>query len=73
MDTNDELSLVVAEFPNCNIAGCKDKARYNGKTKEGRWELMCEKHFEKLGVGLGLGKGLKFALQDDGEGKKSRK
>ena len=61
---NDELLVVVTEFPNCNIEGCSQKAKYNGKTKEGRWELMCEKHFQKLGVGLGLGKGLKFTLQD---------
>lgn len=42
---------------------CKDSpeiARYDGKTKFGPWACMCEDHFNKYGVGLGLGRGQKL-------------
>lgn len=32
-------------------------AKYDGKTKDGPWALMCEDHFKIHGIGLGTGKG----------------
>jgi hypothetical protein len=39
---------------------CGAPALYDGKTKPGFWAAMCQKCFEKHGIGLGLGKGQKI-------------
>lgn len=36
------------------------EAKYDGKTSIGSWALMCEEHFKRYGIGLGLGKGQKL-------------
>ena len=41
----------------CRKQGKKIEAVYDGKTHYGVWAFMCVKHFKKLGVGLGVGKG----------------
>lgn len=52
----------VAEFPRCDVCG-KEAARYDGKTKWGPWAYMCQKCFEKFGVGWGMGRGQKLELE----------
>ena len=36
---------------------CERRASFDGKTKQGQWANMCEKHFTQKGIGLGTGKG----------------
>lgn len=55
----------VLELPQCDF--CRQNplikwqvAHYDCKTKMGPWANLCEEHFRKYGVGLGLGKGQKL-------------
>ena len=55
-----------AEIFDCTL--CKrpaGKTMYDGKTKMGPWAYMCITCYTKYGVGLGLGKGQKYELQED--------
>lgn len=56
--------LKVAKFPQCDM--CSGIARYDGRTVMGPWAYMCEKCFNIYGFGLGLGKGQKFVLKEEG-------
>jgi len=47
--------VLVKELPKCDF--CDMKAHYDGKTIMGPWANMCELHFRKFGVGLGVGRG----------------
>lgn len=38
----------------------KQKAVYDGKTSLGVWAFMCEEHFNRYGMGLGIGVGQKL-------------
>lgn len=54
----------VRELPNCDF--CKANptpAAYDGKTTFGPWANMCDTHFQRFGIGLGLGKGQKLLLK----------
>lgn len=51
---------VVASVPKCDY--CERLAMVDGKTKDGPWANMCEKHFEQNGIGLGQGMGQKYIL-----------
>lgn len=52
------------EKPTCDYCG-QSKAHYDAKTKHGPWAYLCEECFQKIGIGLGLGKGQKLE-KDDG-------
>lgn len=39
-------------------------AEVDGKTTHGPWANMCEEHFERHGVGLGLGRGQRLIYQE---------
>jgi len=55
-------------IPNCDLCreqGKAVKAIYDAKTIHGWWAYLCEEHFNKLGIGLGLGKGQKLVLKED--------
>ena len=45
----------ASKLPRC--AFCDDTACYDGKTQMGPAAYMCERHFARYGVGLGLNKG----------------
>lgn len=62
-------STTVSSLPDCDI--CKyvsrptnkiEPAAYDGKTKDGPWANMCDRHFKSHGVGLGTGKGQRLVL-----------
>lgn len=57
----------VTELPMCDFCllegEARTDARYDGRTKQGPWGYMCEKHFTECGVGLGLGRGQKLILK----------
>ena len=55
---NEEV--LVNEVKGCSF--WSEKAIVDGRTKMGAWAFMCEKHFKKYGVGLGLGKGQKLKV-----------
>lgn len=57
----------LPRYPNCDLcgsAGATVQAKYDGKTTMGPWAYMCEKHFKKYGVGLGLGKGQELIVEE---------
>lgn len=50
----------------CDICGCSltgYKSFVDGRTKNGRWAIMCELCYVKHGVGLGVGKGQKYEMK----------
>jgi len=54
------FTVQVNEYPNCDFCrlnGVKCHALVDGKTKLGPWAFMCLPHHERVGIGLGLGKG----------------
>jgi hypothetical protein len=40
-------------------------AYYDGKTVMGPWAYMCESCFQRVGVGLGLGRGQRLVVRDE--------
>lgn len=57
----------VAIMPHCDFCkmqGLTVTANYDGKTHSGPWANMCDEHFDRNGVGLGLGKGHYFVLSE---------
>jgi len=61
--TDDGHVTEVRSEKECDI--CGKTAEYDGKTRMGPWAYMCERHFRKLGVGLGTGKGQKLEVVGD--------
>jgi hypothetical protein len=59
---------VVDRMPTCDL--CRGGGRptepafYDGKTTQGPWAFMCERHFREYGVGLGEGRGQKLFTED---------
>lgn len=57
---SDEVKVTV--LPGCDF--CDRTARYDGKTIMGPWANMCQKHWDKHGVGrLGTGYGQRLLLR----------
>lgn len=58
--------VVVVELPKCGFCRTEDHvqvdATYDGATTYGPWAYMCENHFQKYGVGLGVGAGQMLVL-----------
>ena len=42
------------------------KLMYDARTSMGGWGNLCSRCFNRYGVGLGVGKGQRYSLQDDG-------
>lgn len=47
----------VEEMPPCDLCRDGTLAVYDGKTITGPWAFLCQKHFDQVGIGLGLGRG----------------
>ena len=47
----------------CRVHGFKELAHYDARMTTGVWANLCESHFNKLGVGLGLGRGQLLVAQ----------
>ena len=63
----NHTQVEVLELPQCDF--CRQnplvmyqEAHYDGKTRMGPWTFMCREHFNRFGVGLGLGKGQELIL-----------
>lgn len=60
-------TTVVQSIPNCDIHKQATPPTYvpavaDGKTTLGPWAFMCQDCFDRLGVGLGLGRGQRLVL-----------
>jgi hypothetical protein len=65
----DVVVARVDRIPNCYFCLNEESkivpAEFDGKTKLRHWAFMCKEHFDKLGVGLGTGKGQRLVLMGD--------
>jgi hypothetical protein len=61
MDKNE--MVLIDSFPDCDVCGDVEEARYDSHTKMGAWGFLCEPCFKKHGTGLGLGHGQKLVLR----------
>ena len=56
----------VSALPKCDFCKFYDfavvDAQYDGKTRQGPWGYMCEKHFKSEGLGLGTGVGQRLVV-----------
>jgi hypothetical protein len=60
---NTEVKTFVNPPKKCDICKCELKSVFfDAKTKMGPWANMCQDCFNKLGVGLGTGKGQKYKV-----------
>jgi len=61
------VEVAVLRLPPCDICELEgvppQLARYDGRTRSGRWAYMCEHHFRSYGIGLGLGRGQKLVVE----------
>ena len=67
MAKQKHIEVIVDELPDCNFCaeeGRKEKASYDGKTKNRVWAYMCYEHFTRYGIGLGLGMGQRLVLRN---------
>ncbi len=63
----------VGSLPKCDVCVHHERrpeaeakvAKYDGKTKMGPWAYMCDSHFRRYGIGLGLGRGQALILARD--------
>lgn len=71
-------TVEVESLPYCDICNemrvseghvTIERAIYDAKSIYGSWAYMCQKHFDQIGVGLGLGKGQKLVLKAKGTSK----
>lgn len=63
---NDRATDILSQRPNCSFCGLPPvPATVDGKTTLGPWAYMCENHFDKVGVGLGMGLGQVLLCSDD--------
>jgi hypothetical protein len=53
--------VTVDSIPKCDF--CSKKAVYDARTKMGPWANLCEDHFKRFGIRLGLGYGQKLVLK----------
>jgi hypothetical protein len=59
----------VTAYPACDLCshtgvveGSDGTARYDARTTMGAWAFLCEQHYERWGVGLGIGYGQRLLL-----------
>jgi len=62
-----EGTEVEVDFlPRCDFGTHAHAAVYDAKTEKGPWAYMCQTHFERFGIGLGLGKGQRLVKRKEG-------
>lgn len=61
---NNLIEVKVHKLPECDF--CGETAEYDGRTKAGPWGYMCGECFKLYGTGLGLGKGQRLVLIEEG-------
>jgi hypothetical protein len=67
----DHTSTIIDEVRYCDLLGWDDvhkgvkvEAEYDGATTPtGQWAYMCETHYRRYGIGLGLGMGQRLILK----------
>ena len=66
--TKAHTEVKVPELPKCDFckrSGKDAEAIYDGKTIFDAWGYMCQEHFDLYGMGLGLGKGQRLAVEQE--------
>jgi hypothetical protein len=58
----------VAALPKCDLCVDGTLAAYDARTKNGVWGWLCEEHFARRGVGLGVGKGQRLIVEEVRDG-----
>lgn len=68
------VEVNVDTLPDCDFCkheasrsgeGTVNKAAYDAASGMGPWAFMCEKHFARYGVGLGVGRGQRLIPKED--------
>lgn len=66
---SDHTQVIVDHLPECDFKNtaspCKGHQRYDARLRDGRWGNVCEHHFQKYGIGLGLGRGQRLLTQQE--------
>lgn len=52
----------VDRIPPCDLCSDGTPAQYDAKTRSGPWGNLCDLHFRREGIGLGLGRGQMLVL-----------
>lgn len=60
-----KVTTVVDTIPGCDMPGCDDPAYADAAVPGQGWGYWCEAHFDRLGCGLGLGRGQKLLKRSD--------
>ncbi len=62
LNQDENVIYYIGRLPSCNF--CDGEAHYDGATNrtESAWYLMCQRHFEQYGLGLGIGVGQKLEV-----------
>lgn len=60
---NDHTEVEVTRLPECDLCADGTPAQYDAKTRMGPWGNLCERHFQRDGIGLGLGKGQRLVVR----------
>jgi hypothetical protein len=67
----DHTSVIVDHLPECDFKGtaspCAGHQRYDARLRDGMWAHVCEYHFQKYAVGLGLGRGQLLITQAEAD------
>ena len=53
----------VPVLPPCDFCTDGTKATYDAKTKQGPWAYLCEDHYQRVGLGLGTGRGQRLIVE----------
>lgn len=65
---SEHKSVKVDKLPLCDLCqGDKLQAHYDGKTVYGPWAYMCKPHFERAGIGLGMGRGQELIVRNNAQ------
>lgn len=62
MEENNTV-VRVDRIPNCDLCMDPTPAEYDAKSRQGPWGYMCEEHFQRYGIGLGMGRGQRLKLR----------
>ena len=63
---NDHTTAEVFRIPDCDLCPPGTPAVYDAKTNTGPWAYLCQHHYERFGLQLGLGWGQRLVLAKEG-------
>jgi hypothetical protein len=66
MKYDNTATDALTERPDCDLCaaeGRKRPAAIDGATTMGPWAYLCIEHYDRYGVGLGMGKGQRLLIE----------